>query len=86
MRYVHCEGCDRKEPLDTPRDESIMRSVVVMIVEDGRSWAIEQAEKVEADLCDRCRPQMLHTFFGIPADIDPEIPRWLSEPVSALER
>jgi hypothetical protein len=85
MRYVHCEGCDRKEPVDVPKEDSIMIPVTVALVTDGRSWAKDQAETFEADLCDRCRAKMLHTFFGISADFDPEIPRWLSEPLSALE-
>lgn len=84
MRQVHCDGCGRTEPIDTPKSDSIMKKVAVMIVEDGRSWAIDQANKFEADLCDRCRPQMLHTFFRVPSDVDFELPDWMSKPVSAL--
>jgi hypothetical protein len=62
----------------------MMMRVVLTLVPDGRSWAVDQAEKFEADLCDRCRPAMLHTFFRVTADFDPEIPKWLSEPASAL--
>jgi hypothetical protein len=84
MRQVHCDGCNRTEPFDTPKSDSIMKKVVVMIVEDDRSWAIDQADKLEADLCDRCRPQMLSTFFRMPSDVDYELPHWMSKSVSAL--
>lgn len=84
MRHVHCDGCGRKEPTDTPKADSVMKSVTLLLVSDGRSWAEGTKEKFEADLCDRCRPQLLHTFFKVPADFDVEIPKWLSEPASAL--
>ncbi len=85
MRQTHCDGCGRTEPIDTPKGDSIMKPVVVMIVEDGRSWAVDQAERYEADLCDRCRPKLLGTFFRIPSDVDHELPPFMSRPVSALE-
>ena len=86
MRQTHCDGCGRTEPQDTPKSDSIMKKVVVMVVEDDRSWAVNQEQRIEADLCDRCRPQMLNTFFRVPGDIDYELPHWMSTPVSALER
>jgi hypothetical protein len=84
MRQVHCDGCNRTEPMDTPKSDQIIRPVTLMLVADGRSWAVDQEEKHEADLCDRCRATLLHTFFRVPADFDPEIPHWMSDPVSAL--
>lgn len=84
MRQVHCDGCGRTEPIDTPKSDSIMKKVAVMIVEDGRSWVVDPENKFEADLCDRCRHQMLHTFFRVPSDVDFELPDWMSKPVSAL--
>lgn len=85
MRQTHCDGCGRTEPVDTPKAESIMQRVVVMVIgKDDRTWVVDSAQKIEADLCDRCRPQMLSTFFGVPADVDEELPAWLSQPVSAI--
>ena len=62
-----------------------MKPVTLFLISDGRSWAADQEEKYEADLCDRCRTKLLHTFFRIPADIDAELPTFLSTPVSALD-
>lgn len=84
MQQMHCDGCNRTEVLGTPKVDSIMMPVTLLLVVDGRSWAIE-TEKFEADLCDRCRKKLLHTFFRIPADLDSELPAFLSTPVSALE-
>ena len=85
MRQMHCDGCNRAEVLDTPKSDSIMQTVTLMLVSDGRSWAVDQEEKFDADLCDRCRTKLLHTFFRVPADIDDELPKFLSTPVSALD-
>ena len=85
MRQMHCDGCGRSEVLGTPKSDSIMQTVTLMLVSDGRSWAVDQEEKFEADLCDRCRVKLLHTFFRVPADIDDELPKFLSTPVSALD-
>lgn len=83
MRQTHCDGCDRTEPVDTPKHESIMQRVEVMVLgKDDRTWAVNSATKIEADLCDRCRKQMLSTFFNVSADVDEELPAWISEPVS----
>lgn len=84
MRQVHCDGCDRTEPLGVPKADSVMMPVTLVLVSDSRSWADSDAEKYEADLCDRCRTKVLHTFFKIPSDFDPELPKWLSAPTSAL--
>jgi hypothetical protein len=84
MRQTRCDGCGRTEPADTPKTDTVMQRVVVMVVTDGRSWATDSAPRIEADLCSRCRPQMLSTFFGVPADVDEELPAWLSKPVSAI--
>jgi len=70
--------------MGVPKDDSVMMPVTLVLVSDSRSWADSEAEKFEADLCDRCRSQMLHTFFKIPGDFDPGLPKWLSEPASAL--
>jgi hypothetical protein len=85
MRQMHCDGCNRSEPIGTPKSDSIMQMVTLTLVSDGRSWAVDQEEKYEADLCDRCRKKLLHTFFRVPADIDNELPAFLSTPVSALD-
>ena len=85
MRQMHCDGCNRSEPIDTPKSDSIMKPVTLFLISDGRSWAADQEEKYEADLCDRCRTKLLHTFFRIPADIDAELPTFLSTPISALD-
>ena len=84
MELTHCDGCNRTEPAATPKDDSIMRKVRVTVVEDGRSWASSESEKLEADLCDRCRPKMLQTFFNVPGETDYELPSWMSQPTSAL--
>lgn len=85
MRYIHCDGCDRKESEEMPPEESIMMPVTVLFsTADNRSWASDKREKYESHLCDRCRPQLLHTFFKVPQDFDTELPRWMSAPTSAL--
>ena len=84
MELTHCDGCNRTEPAATPKDDSIMKKVVVTVIEDGRSWAVTQSEKLEADLCDRCRPKMLQTFFNVPGEIDYELPIWMSREPSVL--
>lgn len=84
MRQIHCDGCNRTEPLGVPKEDSIMMTVSLVHVTDARSWADSGNERYEADLCDRCRPQLLNTFFNISGDTDLELPSFLSVPVSAL--
>ena len=85
MRLTHCDGCNRTEPVGLPKNDRIMMPVTLLLVSDGRSWAADQEEKFEAELCDRCRKKLLHTFFRIPAELDDELPPFMSQPVSVLE-
>jgi hypothetical protein len=84
MQLVHCDGCGRSEEVGIPRDESVMEHTAVMIAADPRSWVDNKSNTFEADLCDRCRVKLLHTFFKVPSDTDPELPSFLSAPTSAL--
>lgn len=78
MQLIHCDGCNKTEPVSTPDEDKDILPFSLTKTKSLRSWE-RNTNQLEAELCSVCLKNMLFKYFCIPSDEEElDIPAFMS--------